>query len=229
VVLNLIYRSKVMETAYRPEKELEHVVVGGSTVEAIGGVAAVVLTIIGLATIEPRFMVSISTIALGVALLFEGGLVAAEYSKVINQSGKGTLAAAEFGGGLSAQAMAGVAGIVLGILALLNLEPTILLGSAAIVLGAGIVLSSGVATQLNSVKIELSEGHEVARRAAQEAVSATAGLQVLSGIAAAVLGILALIGLAPIILTLVAMLVIGSSVLLSSTAVSGRMLSMFAG
>jgi hypothetical protein len=60
----------------------------------------------------------------------------------------------------------------------------------------------------------------------REAVSASAGAQVLIGLAAGLLGILALVGFGPAILTLVALLCIGSAVVMNGTAISGRILSL---
>lgn len=209
------------------EKTLEHAIVGGTTIEAIGGATAVVLSIIGLARIFPGFMAAVSAIALGVALLFEGGFIASEYSRILKHSGNGKLGTAELGGGLSTQALAGGAVIVLGILALLGIESWVLLPVSALILGAGVLFGSGVVSRLNAIKIESSEENERAQRIAQEMVSATAAGQLLVGLSAIVLGILALIGVAPDVLTLVAMLAIGASILLSGSAVTGRMMTLF--
>jgi hypothetical protein len=209
------------------EKALEHAVVGGTTIEAIGGAAAVVLSIIGLARIFPGFMAAVSAIALGVALLFEGGFIASEYSRILKRSGNGKLETAELGGGLSTQTLAGGAVIVLGILSLLGIATWTLLPISALILGAGVLFGSGVASRLNAVKIETSEESERAQRIAHEMVSATAAGQVLVGLSAIVLGILALIGIAPDVLTLVAMLAVGASILLTGSAVTGRMLTLF--
>ena len=48
-------------------------VLGGTAIEIIGGVSAVVLTILGLSHVAPGSMLAIATIALGVAFVFEGG------------------------------------------------------------------------------------------------------------------------------------------------------------
>ncbi len=80
-----------------------------------------------------------------------------------------------------------------------------------------------------SLKIEISGAHETARHVADEAMTAAGGVQALIGLASILLGILALIGLNPGVLSLVALLAIGTAILLSGTAVSGKMLSMFYG
>lgn len=218
-----------METTMNQEnKELEYALLGGSSAEAIAGAATVVLAILGLAQIAPRFMISIGAIALGVALIANGAAVAAEYSRILARSGSGGWKGVELGGGVSTQLGAGVAAVVLGVLALLNVDPTGLVAIAAIVLGAALILSSGVSTRLNALKIEVSQEHDVAKRVARDAVTAATGTEVLVGLAATVLGILALVGIASTTLILVAVLSLGAAVLLTGGALIGKILSVFA-
>src|SRR6516225_8964802 len=81
--------------------------------DAIGGTAAAVLAIVGLAGVHSEMMVSIATIIFGVALLIEGGTVLTEYAHIIFPAGRTAAIGNEFsGGGISAVFTAGVAGIV---------------------------------------------------------------------------------------------------------------------
>lgn len=219
-----------METALSHEdKVMERTVVGGSSTEAITGAAAVVLSILGLAHIAPHFMIAISSIALGTALLMDGAAVSAEYSRILSESGSGRIKTIELGGGLSTQIGGGISAVVLGVLALLGVASTTLMAIAAIVLGATMVFSSGVNTRLNALKVGNSGDHEMAKRIAHEAVIAATGTDVLVGLAASVLGILALVGIVPQTLSLVAMLALGASVLLTGGTLVGKMLSVFTG
>lgn len=218
-----------METAaiHHEDKTMERTIIGGSGAEAIAGAGGVVLAILGLAHIAPHFMVAISAIALGAALVLDGAAVTAEYSRIIEHSGNGAINNAELGGGVSTQIAGGVTAVVLGILALLNIAPTTLMAITAIVLGATVVFGSGIATRLNALKIETSGDNDVAKRVAREALTTATGTEILVGLAATVLGILALVGIAPMPLTLVAMLSIGASILLTGSAVIGKMMSVF--
>ncbi len=166
-------------------------------------------------------MLPITAIVLGAALFLQGGLVAAEYNEILSKFEGGPYA--EFGGGLGAETLAGISAIVLGILALFGLDPQNLMSVAAIVLGAGLVLSSGVALRLNSVRIEISKGSETAKTVAREAVSAAAFTQIFIGLGAIILGVLALLYISPTTLSLVAMLGVGVSTLISGGALIGRM------
>lgn len=214
---------------HQAEQDIERMVIGGSSSETLAGAAALVLAIVGLAHIQPLFMIAITPIALGAALIFDGAVVGREYSRILARSGNGTIQNVEMGGGISSQIGGGIAAMVLGVLALVNLHPTILTPIAAIVLGATMVFSSGVNARLNALKIETSNDHVMARRVAQEALTTATGSEVLVGTGAIVLGIVALVGFAPVTLTLVAMLALGSAILLSGSAVIGKMLSVFAG
>lgn len=216
-----------MATASHENLNVERAVIGGSSTEAIAGAAALVLAILGLAQIAPRFMIAISAIALGAGLILDGAGITAEYSRILTRSGNGAINNVELGGGISTQIGGGVAAVVLGVLALLNLDPTTLMAIATIVLGATLVFSSGEAARLNALKIETSSDHELAKRVARDALTAATGTEVLVGLAAVVLGILALVGIDPTTLILVGMLAVGAAVLLTGGAVVGKMLSIF--
>ncbi len=215
-------------TIQKEDKVLERTLISGSSTEALTGAGAVVLAILGLAHIAPQMMAAVSAIALGAALIMDGAAVAAEYSRILAESGNGKASKAELGGGLSTQIVGGAAAVALGVLALLNIEAQALLAIAAIVLGITVVSSGGVTTRLNALKIEISDEHELAKRIAREAMTTATGTDVLVGLAAVVLGILALVGIASSTLTLVAMLALGASILLTGSAVVGKMMSMFA-
>jgi hypothetical protein len=209
-----------------PEKRREmEFLAGGSTAEVLGGAAAVVLAILGLAGMLPVYMAAVATIAVGAALFFEGGSMAAKCRRIISEAGGGRIEAAEIGGGMTAEITAGLAGVTLGVLALLGAVPMTLIAIAAIVFGGSLLISSGATSRMNEAAVSSGEGNETAKAVAREAVSASAGAQVLIGLGGAVLGILALLNLNPMVLTLVAMLIIGFSILLSGTAIGGRMLS----
>lgn len=195
--------------------------IAGSSIEAVGGAAAVVLAILGLVHVAPDFMLPISAIVIGVALLTQASLFAAGASVFIAREGMGRREKLEFEGGFGAEALAGCAAIVLGILSLAGSHEAVLMAVAAIVLGAGLVLESGATSRVNV--LDDARENPAAHRAARRTVAGTEGAQVLVGVAAIVLGILALIGFVPIVLNLVALLAIGVSVLLSGGAVGGKM------
>jgi hypothetical protein len=199
--------------------------------EAIGSIVTIVLTILGLASVAPNFLVAIATIAFGAALLLHGSALLGEYARLANQAGAGTSAAVG-GGGLSAVLLAGAAGIILGILALLGINPVILTAIAVIAFGSALILSSNSALRLHLFKLATTKGDERTQRLTGdilggEMLSSSAGIYGLTGLAAIVLGILALAGFTPVVLVLVALLALGSVNVVNGIDVSGVLISAF--
>ncbi|HEX8949631.1 MAG TPA: hypothetical protein VF790_11750 [Dissulfurispiraceae bacterium] len=205
------------------ERRSRGMLAAGTIAEGIAGIGAIVLSIIGLVNILPAIMLSIATIAVGAALFFEGGAVTARFSHLLTME-ESRVDVKEFGIGMTTEFLAGIAGMVLGILALIGILRMTLIPIAAIVFGASLLLGSGVSARLNSLWAVAAEDREAVREVTREAITASSGVQVLLGLSAIVLGILALIGFAPLALSLVAMLVLGLSDLLSGTSVMGRIM-----
>jgi hypothetical protein len=194
---------------------------GGSIVEAVGGSAALVLAILGLATVMPQTLAAVATIAIGVALLTEGASIAARYARILARSEASRVGAAELGGGISAEFVAGGTGLVLGLLALLGVAPVSLTAVAAIVFGGALLLGSGATSRLGALAGEQRE-----MQTTREVVQASSGAQVLVGLGSAVLGIVALVGVAPETLALVALLSVGAAIVLNGTALTALMTNM---
>jgi hypothetical protein len=198
----------------------------GGFVDAIGGIAAIVLAIVGLAGVRPEMMVAIAVIVFGVALLVEGGAMLSEYMRIMFPGGSQSFGVENLGGvGLSAHFMAGAAGIVLGVLALLGIASVPLTSIALIVFGAAMVLSSNSVWQLHQLKrtaMTVSEGQPVSGTAilANEMASGSAGALTLAGFAAIVLGILAVAGLNSVVLTLAALIALGATLVLTGGSLS---------
>lgn len=202
---------------------------GGSVVESIGGVGALVLSILGLIGFMPITMASIAAIAAGGALLIGGGTLASQYTRIFSGA-RPRLSHSIIGGGMAMESLAGFAGIVLGILSLLGIHSEVLLAAAVIVLGCALLLASGAIARLTTLPIREPFGAaEQARQAehesyiARDALYAASGSEALIGAGAIVLGILSLSGIAPLVLILVALLAIGASILLAGSSVAGRM------
>lgn len=200
------------ETA-EEERTTARAIIGGSSVEAIGGATAVVVAIIGLAGFLPTYMAAIATIAIGAALMFEGAAIFARWKAL-------TRAEPGLRGGVGTEVFGGAAGIVLGILALVGVVPNILLPVAAIVFGGSLILGGAVEAEAADVI-----SYRDPRRAHlfHETAQASGGVMVLVGIGAAVLGILGILTVGPVLtLTMVSMLAIGGAVLVGASALVAR-------
>lgn len=230
-----------MATVYEHgfERRVLEVETGGSLVEAVGGLAVVVLSILGLTGIGPSFMASVSGIIFGIALLAQGAAIASEFSQLFAKVTGGTVGAFELGGGMTIEVMAGAAAVVLGILALVGQVPGILLPALIISAGGSLILTTGTLQRLSDLKMEAASAPEIAQRVARATVSGAAAAQFLAGLAAVVLGILALVSMqtaAPVtaaapgssmILTLVGLLVLGAAITMSGGTLARRFLQMF--
>ncbi|HTG02390.1 MAG TPA: hypothetical protein VK654_17545 [Nitrospirota bacterium] len=196
----------------------------GSLAEGIAGGAGVALAILGLANIMPHYMIPVSTIALSIAFVFEGGAVAGRFTKLLTESTRGRYDVSGLGSGMTAEVIGGIAGIILGILTLLNISPAVLMPAAAVTFGGMLIFSSGISARIDELIIGRMTEDDVFKDVAREAISAAAGVQMLFGITAVTLGILSLVGIAPMLLNLVALLGVGLANLLSGSAISSRML-----
>jgi hypothetical protein len=192
----------------------------GGFVDALGGIAAIVLAIIGLAGVHPEVLVSIATIVFGAALLIQGGTMLSEFA--MEPEGGSAVG----GGGLTALFLVGVAGIVLGVLALLGLHAAMLTSVAVIAFGAALALSSASVWQLltsRSMAAQFQARAPVLRIIANEVAIGSAMLQAMGGVTVIVLGILAVAGLFTVPLTLIGILVSGAAILLTGSTLSGTM------
>jgi hypothetical protein len=202
----------------------------GGLVDAIGGVATVILAIIALSGINQPLLTAVATIVFGAALLIQGGTMLTEYTKLMFPSGAMESTLDIGGGGLPALFLVGAAGIVLGVLALLGIVSQTLTSVAVIAFGAALLLSSNSVWHLYRAKqasyrigtARTLSGGEIL---AGEMASGSAALQCLAGLTAIVLGILAVSGINVSVLALVALLVLGATVLLTGSTLSGAVMS----
>jgi hypothetical protein len=195
----------------------------GGFADALGGIATIVLAIVGLSGITPEVLVSISTVVFGAALLIQGGAMLSEFAQ-IETTPEADVAAG--GGSMSALFLVGVAGIVLGVLALLGVYAPVLTAVAVIAFGTALLISSSAVWHLltsRSVAMRFQSRAPIVRIIASEVAAGSVGMQAVAGLAAIVLGILAVCGIYTASLTLIALLVAGTSILLTGSTLSGTM------
>jgi hypothetical protein len=152
-------------------------------------------------------------------LLFEGALVVFRSYELLSEAGAiretGCLRSQPRGHG---GVLAGVAGLVLGILALVGIVPLTLMAAAVITYDGLLVLTSGESIWLNGLAVG---DNEVVRQLARSLRGAAPDAQLLVCLAGLVLGILGLIGIKSLMLMLVALLAIGALALLRSSVLGG--------
>jgi hypothetical protein len=200
----------------------------GGLIDALGGIATIVLAIIGLTAFDPLGMAGIATIVFGAALLVQGGTILSEYAYKLLPSEALMEPNTVHTEGLSALLLAGAAGIVLGVLALLGIASIQLTSVAVIAFAGALLLSSSSVRQLYLLESQTLQGtsaRSVSELLAGQMASGSAGVQLLAGLATLVLGILAVAGYQPLLLTLAALLVLGVTVLLTGGTLSGMLMS----
>lgn len=200
----------------------------GGFVDAIGGIATVVLAIIALSGTQEGTITAIATIVFGAALLIQGGTMLSEFSRTMFPAGIAAPGVEQFSGGtLATLFLSGIGGIVLGVLALLGIYPAVLTAAALIAFGGALVLSSNAVWQLHIGRRSMmgAGSYSAAEILASEMASGSAVIQALAGVAAIVLGILAVVGIHAPVLTLVGLLVIGATVVMTGGSLSGAAVS----
>ena len=200
----------------------------GPMTEGAAGIAVIVLAILALASISPGVLTPIAAIVIGVGLLIEAANTGIEYSRVSARGVQsGAVQTAQLGADVSVELMAGVAGIVLGVLALIGAATDMhLLPAALIVFGGAMLLAGLSATSISTVSgIEAAPGGMIA---VQSELAPARGLQVLAGISAIVLGILAFVLTAGATLLMVGFLVVGAALLATSANFTQSFMRMLA-
>lgn len=183
--------------------------------ENIGAMAAIALSVIGLAGLLPGDLAAVATIIVGAIFLMEGGTVSAAFRQLASRK-ESDLHLRELGGGITAEFFGGLAGIVLGILGLFRSSPEPLLGSALLVFGAATLLGGRTISRLNWLL--QPQSHSASEMQSGAMMLAGAGSQMLIGLAAVVLGILAIVGMNSITLVLAGLLSLGTAALFTSSA-----------
>lgn len=168
----------------------------GLFTEGAAGIAVIVLAILALVGVASPALAAIATIVIGVGLMAQGFNTAAENARLPVAAGT------EFDSEVMVDCLAGGAGIVLGILALLGLDAAALLPAALIVFGGALLLSGALALRSPAAILRGS--------------AATGGMELLMGIAATVLGILSLVMAHTAVLILVGFITLGAALLIVS-------------
>lgn len=193
-----------MNTTSETHMEYFSGIAGGSVTEGAGAIATIILAIIGLAGVFADIVAPVAVIVIGAVFLMEGIWLSAAIRRQNHQVIRRTPGMAN---GVTAGFFAGLAGIVLGILALFRASPgttnDVLMAVAVLVYGAALLVGAGVFSRLTGT--------------ADATIATVNSGSLLVGMAAVVLGILAVIGLVPMTLVLVALLSLGGAALFNGS------------
>lgn len=207
---DVIYRAKGVDSSEDRARQLA--IASGSTFEAFAGVVGAALAIAGIAGYAPVYMAAIATIAVGFALLAQGGALAARWQNAEHIPGSERKEAI----GIGTEVLGGFAGIALGVLALLKVVPLVLLPVAALVLGAALMFGGPAQPQI-------AEAAPARYRVTRSSMRTSSSVMVMAGLAGIVLGVL---GLAmdgyTLVMSLIAMLCIAGSLVVAGGTLTAR-------
>jgi hypothetical protein len=186
-----------------------------------GGIALIVLSILALAKLDPTLLNAIAVVLAGIALLIEDGSLSPKYAHALSHTPANGLQASTIRDAVSAGTLAGISGIVLGILAILGIAAATLTTVAIVVFGAAVVFDFPTRAYLSALKMMNRESSEQSAKLALAATSRANASAMLVGVALITLGVLALAGLATSILATVALLSLGAYLFLQNAAAAG--------
>ena len=185
-------------------------------------IVAMVIAAVGLGGIRTYWMAGLALIGIGAAQLLEGQALGTKIS------GFSEFAARPLGetgvGMLTGRLPGGIAGIILGILAVSGVAPGILLPLGLIILGLVLALGAWAVVRLYDFYTVKSCEKTERRAVALMIVRFAEIVQILLGSVGVALGILGLagIGTLPVMLTMAGLLCVGFSSLMNSTLFSAR-------
>ncbi|MGN6059092.1 MAG: hypothetical protein ACTHOI_10990 [Sphingomicrobium sp.] len=213
--------------ARQAEPHARAVIAANSSIKATGGIVVAVLAILALVGVIPAVLMAIAGIVFGVAMLFEGIGITAEYRKLARWLAETNSERIELAGATGVEFAVGVAAIVLGILALVGIAPATLIPVLVIAGGAGLMLASGTVHRLTDLQLMSMGASDIGRTLRHESMAGAVIAQTLCGLAAVVLGILSLIwGGATAtgygLLSQIGMICLGVGAAIGAGAIAGR-------
>jgi hypothetical protein len=217
--------SEIERTRLAAEHEAGGAAVFMATMPA--ALALVVLGILALAKVDPMLLISIAVIVAGLVLVSDSAVLTRQIGAAIAARASDHINASELPSGLNAGVLGGITGVVLGILAILDVAPHILIAVAAIVFGAAVLFDFAARSQLRALKMTTSDTSEQSARLALATASSTSTAAIFAGVGLVTLGILALAGIGGEVLIAVALLGLGAYVLLEDATMVEHLTSLF--
>jgi hypothetical protein len=204
-----------------PEREQKPVATaaGGSAIESFIGLGAAALAILGLLGVLPLLLLQIGTIVLGAAFIIESSAIFGRISSVLREMGETQREKGIFMGGMTIESGGGIAGVALGIIALVGFRD-LLLPIALIAMGGATVFAAGTISMINSIIAQLRGRSQAVQNIAHVLAVASADTRIVAGLGAVALGILALCHIAPLTLTLIGVLSLGAALFFETLSYS---------
>jgi len=188
---------------------------GADMLNVVSGVATVVLAVCGLAGVYPPILSSVAVVVLGVGLVACGGTLISSFGFAATGADANRAVASGHasghGSGLATLLLAGAAGVILGILALLGIAQQVLAAVAVIGFGVALISISG-------------SGSFLLEAGSAEGSGSGGSVPAIAGLTSLVLGVLALAQMdktaSSLSLILVALLLLGAGATVSGSGLA---------
>lgn len=169
---------------------------------------AIALSIIGLASYS-LLIAALTVIVLAIAFLLEGSSMVRifRWNKERKETAMETFE-------LNAEVLAGAAGLVLGLLALINIMPIVLISIAAIVFGTALIFGSAITPHFEETR--------------ETRIRGPVAFEIIIGAAGLVLGILAILRINPLVLSLVALMVLSFGAFMTENTLKNKVSRLYA-
>ena len=189
-----------------------------SVFDAAAGALVALVAIIGLAGEAPRTMAALAFLGVGIAFSVEAAGIARRSQKLADPRNS---LGAQITASAMAELFAGATGAILGLLALIGIEPTLLLSIASISFAVALLFGTGAAVQVDTIAAHVEPSQT--RRVIHEAVVGASGARLLIAFGVLVLGVLSLAGVERLTLLLTVALSLAVALFLGSVSLGDRL------
>ncbi len=204
-------------------------VVAGATIGSIWALGALVLATVGLSGVAAIYTLPVAAIVVGLAFLTLGGIDRFWAGMFPFAEGETRRDRLIFTGGIWAVIVAGLVGIILGVVNLTHFTDPRFVGLGIIVLGLGLLCHSEVMRRVSRFPYHGVEGRQLRGPAAINALTVAPLRDFLVGLASVILGVLAIFSIAPAALGFVALLAMGVAMVATTSTVCSATLATLEG
>ncbi|HXK59122.1 MAG TPA: hypothetical protein PLP42_04435 [Acidobacteriota bacterium] len=206
---------KTSEKEIKEQRRTAQFLTEGSIAQSLAGAVAIVTAVLALRGVARQHLAPATELAASAALLFEGGAMVAKNAPILSSLREDLWSSFDLASGMTAESMAGLSGLILGVLALLGVAPLTLLSVALMISASGLMLGSAATSRLVRSRVVRDDHRKIYRL-----VSLAAAMQLLIGLGGVILGIAALEGTAALVLVLAGFLALGASSLLTGLSLT---------
>jgi hypothetical protein len=191
----------------------------------VAGIGALTVSILGLAGVQPAVMISIATLLLGLGFLILGDTGALSHILFRARSSEERWNSMNLWRGVAIAWLAGIVGVIVGILGFVSAAAATYGGVMALVYGLALIGCTGLTQPTSAAEFATGAGP---RRFLVLTLHPAMGTEFFIGLGAVILGVLALFHFAPLVLVLVSLLAVGSTLAFVATAVCSATMHLLA-